>query len=106
MKVREPAYPAPNDLKYNIHDRVPSPDKVHLLSRPAIHPPQCPCPHACPDGDAFKARMLPSDSPLQATGVHSFSAASAGAIATMATHPFDVIKVREHAYIVLNTSRN
>ena len=43
--------------------------------------------------DASLARLLPSDSPLQATGVHSFSAASAGAIATMATHPFDVIKV-------------
>ncbi|KAG2130472.1 solute carrier family 25 member 38 [Suillus bovinus] len=28
-----------------------------------------------------------------AAGIHSFSAASAGAIATMATHPFDVIKV-------------
>ncbi|KAL4082149.1 mitochondrial carrier domain-containing protein [Scleroderma yunnanense] len=29
------------------------------------------------------------------TTIHSVSAASAGAIATMATHPFDVIKVRE-----------
>lgn len=28
-----------------------------------------------------------------ATGIHSFSAAAAGGIATMATHPFDVIKV-------------
>jgi solute carrier family 25 protein 38 len=28
-----------------------------------------------------------------AAGIHSFSAASAGAIATMATHPFDVVKV-------------
>lgn len=28
-----------------------------------------------------------------AVGIHSFSAASAGAVATMATHPFDVIKV-------------
>jgi len=27
-------------------------------------------------------------------GIHSFSAASAGAIATMATHPFDVIKTK------------
>lgn len=29
-----------------------------------------------------------------AAGIHSFSAASAGAIATMATHPFDVIKTK------------
>ncbi|KAF9224431.1 solute carrier family 25 member 38 [Gyrodon lividus] len=29
-----------------------------------------------------------------ATSIHSFSAASAGAIATMATHPFDVIKTK------------
>ena len=28
-----------------------------------------------------------------ATGIHGFSAAAAGGIATMATHPFDVIKV-------------
>ena len=40
------------------------------------------------------ARLLPSDSSLQATGVHTFAAASAGAIATMVTNPFDVIKVR------------
>lgn len=32
---------------------------------------------------------------MLSAGVHSFSAASAGAIATMATHPFDVIKVRQ-----------
>lgn len=29
-----------------------------------------------------------------AVGIHSFSAASAGAVATMATHPFDVIKTK------------
>lgn len=29
-----------------------------------------------------------------ATTIHSFSAAAAGGIATMATHPFDVIKVQ------------
>ena len=38
-------------------------------------------------------RLLPSTSSLHAAGVHSFSAASAGAIATLATHPFDVVKV-------------
>ncbi|KAH7924839.1 solute carrier family 25 member 38 [Leucogyrophana mollusca] len=31
---------------------------------------------------------------VYAAGIHSFSAASAGAIATMATHPFDVIKTK------------
>jgi len=31
---------------------------------------------------------------LSSTAIHSFSAASAGAIATMATHPFDVIKTK------------
>ena len=29
--------------------------------------------------------------------VHSFSAATAGAIATLVTHPFDVIKVSPHS---------
>lgn len=36
--------------------------------------------------------LVPSTSSLHAAGVHSFSAASAGAIATMVTHPFDVVK--------------
>ncbi|KAJ3529404.1 hypothetical protein NM688_g7857 [Phlebia brevispora] len=40
------------------------------------------------------SRLLPSDSPLQATAVHSFAGASAGAIATMVTHPFDVVKTK------------
>ena len=39
------------------------------------------------------AQLLPTESPAQATIVHSFAGASAGAIATMATHPFDVVKV-------------
>ncbi|GJE83976.1 solute carrier family 25 member 38 [Phanerochaete sordida] len=38
--------------------------------------------------------LMPSSSPLHAAGVHSFSAASAGAIATMVTHPFDVVKTK------------
>jgi len=37
----------------------------------------------------FAAYFLPN---AYSTGIHSFAAASAGAIATMATHPFDVIK--------------
>lgn len=36
---------------------------------------------------------------VYATTIHSVSAASAGAIATMATHPFDVIKVRERKFL-------
>lgn len=36
------------------------------------------------------AYVVPS---AYATSIHSFSAAAAGGIATMATHPFDVIKV-------------
>lgn len=39
-------------------------------------------------------RLVPSTSSLHAAGVHSFSAASAGAIATLATHPFDVVKTK------------
>ncbi|KAH8115791.1 mitochondrial carrier domain-containing protein [Phellopilus nigrolimitatus] len=35
-----------------------------------------------------------SSSVLSSTGVHTLSAASAGAIATLATHPFDVIKTK------------
>ncbi|KII96077.1 hypothetical protein PLICRDRAFT_98507 [Plicaturopsis crispa FD-325 SS-3] len=38
--------------------------------------------------------LLPSSSNAHSAGIHSFSAASAGAIATMATHPFDVIKTK------------
>jgi len=40
------------------------------------------------------AQLLPPTSNTHSTGIHSFSAASAGAIATMATHPFDVIKTK------------
>ncbi|PSR72907.1 hypothetical protein PHLCEN_2v11210 [Hermanssonia centrifuga] len=39
------------------------------------------------------ARLFPSASTAHTAGVHSFSAATAGAIATMATHPFDLVKV-------------
>ncbi|KAI0337558.1 solute carrier family 25 member 38 [Trametopsis cervina] len=39
-------------------------------------------------------KTIGSNSSVQAAGVHSFSAASAGAIATMVTHPFDVIKTK------------
>ena len=38
-------------------------------------------------------KLLPSNSSVQAASVHSFSAAASGAIATLITHPFDVIKV-------------
>jgi hypothetical protein len=41
-------------------------------------------------GSYVPAYLVPT---AYAAGIHSFSAASAGAIATMATHPFDVIKV-------------
>jgi len=41
-------------------------------------------------GSHVAAYFLPN---AYSAGIHSFSAASAGAIATMATHPFDVIKV-------------
>ncbi|KAJ7047847.1 solute carrier family 25 member 38 [Mycena alexandri] len=40
------------------------------------------------------ASILPPTSDAQATLMHTASAASAGAIATMATHPFDVIKTK------------
>lgn len=39
-------------------------------------------------------RLIPSSSSLHAAGVHSFSAAAASTIATMATHPFDVVKTK------------
>ncbi|KZP14097.1 mitochondrial carrier [Athelia psychrophila] len=38
--------------------------------------------------------LLPSTSGAYSAGIHGFSAAAAGAIATMATHPFDVIKTK------------
>lgn len=41
-------------------------------------------------GSRVAAYFLPN---AYSAGIHSFSAGSAGAIATMATHPFDVIKV-------------
>jgi len=39
-------------------------------------------------------RMSPNSAGLQSSVIHSASAASAGALATVATHPFDVIKTR------------
>lgn len=39
------------------------------------------------------AHIVPPTSNTQSTVIHTVSAASAGAIATMVTHPFDVIKV-------------
>ncbi|KAI0084184.1 solute carrier family 25 member 38 [Irpex rosettiformis] len=39
-------------------------------------------------------KLLPSNSSVQAASVHSFAAASSGAIATLITHPFDVIKTK------------
>jgi len=38
--------------------------------------------------------LVPPTSSSLSTTIHGFSAASAGAIATMATHPFDVIKTK------------
>ncbi|KAI0695723.1 solute carrier family 25 member 38 [Cytidiella melzeri] len=40
------------------------------------------------------SHLLPSNSSFQAASLHSLSAASAGAIATLITHPFDVIKTK------------
>ncbi|EAU81512.2 hypothetical protein CC1G_10970 [Coprinopsis cinerea okayama7 len=40
------------------------------------------------------SRLFPASATLRSPLIHSLSAASAGAIATMATHPFDVIKTR------------
>jgi solute carrier family 25 protein 38 len=39
------------------------------------------------------ASVMASTSLAHSAAIHTLSAASAGAIATMATHPFDVIKV-------------
>jgi solute carrier family 25 protein 38 len=39
------------------------------------------------------ASVLPPSSPLVNAALHSGSAATAGTFATLATHPFDVIKV-------------
>ncbi|ESK93120.1 solute carrier family 25 member 38 [Moniliophthora roreri MCA 2997] len=47
--------------------------------------------------EAFKRQasiIVPPNSNSQLTAIHSMSAASAGALATMATHPFDVIKTK------------
>ncbi|KAK7051324.1 hypothetical protein VNI00_004824 [Paramarasmius palmivorus] len=47
--------------------------------------------------EAFKRQasiVVPPNSNSQSTIIHSVSAASAGALATMATHPFDVIKTK------------
>jgi len=38
--------------------------------------------------------VMPSASHAHSTAIHTLSAASAGAIATMATHPFDVVKTK------------
>ncbi|KAH9039316.1 solute carrier family 25 member 38 [Lactarius pseudohatsudake] len=40
------------------------------------------------------ASILPPSSPLTSAMLHSCSAAAAGTVATLATHPFDVIKTR------------
>ncbi|KAF9782124.1 solute carrier family 25 member 38 [Thelephora terrestris] len=40
------------------------------------------------------SRLAPSNSSANFAVVHSFSAAAAGAVATMVTHPFDVIKTK------------
>lgn len=53
---------------------------------------------AKPSWNFYAAALVPPTSSFVSAGVHSFSAAAAGAIATMATHPFDVIKVREKDY--------
>jgi solute carrier family 25 protein 38 len=39
------------------------------------------------------ASILPASSPLNCAALNSGSAAAAGTLATLATHPFDVIKV-------------
>jgi len=39
-------------------------------------------------------RLAPSNSSANSAVLHSFSAAAAGAVATMVTHPFDVIKTK------------
>src|ERR1700731_4419922 len=52
--------------------------------------------HACvtvADLSSRSASLLPSHSNTQSAGIHGFSAAGAGAIAPLATQPFDVIKV-------------
>lgn len=41
----------------------------------------------------FADRLLPPSSGMNLAVAHSVSAAAAGAIATMVTHPFDVVKV-------------
>ncbi|KAI0786518.1 solute carrier family 25 member 38 [Abortiporus biennis] len=38
--------------------------------------------------------IIPPSSAIFSTGIHGIAAASAGAIATMATHPFDVVKTK------------
>lgn len=45
------------------------------------------------DKSAAQANLPTNSSILSSTAVHTVSAAGAGAIATLATHPFDVIKV-------------
>ena len=45
------------------------------------------------------AYLIPPKSNGEATVIHGLSAASAGAIATLATHPFDVIKVVVFDYL-------
>jgi hypothetical protein len=41
-----------------------------------------------------EATLLPSTSSAHSAAIHSFSAAAAGAVATLTTHPFDVIKTK------------
>ena len=50
----------------------------------------------------FAAHLLPPTSRTDATVIHGVSAAAAGAIATLATHPFDVIKV-SGVFLILST---
>lgn len=47
------------------------------------------------------AYLVPPSSNGHSTIIHGFSAASAGAIATMVTHPFDVIKVSNYFFALL-----
>jgi solute carrier family 25 protein 38 len=43
---------------------------------------------------AISAQLFGAQTAVQSSAVHAFSAASAGALATITTQPFDVIKTR------------
>ena len=47
------------------------------------------------------ASILPPSSPLIYAALNSGSAAAAGTLATLATHPFDVIKVPHPPFVLL-----